>query len=130
MLIPAINASMNLLLNYLKENVFTCTSQLKSRHIYAVCKKREREKKSTVLKFSLREGFAWNPALLMFYLAQSSICGKERNFLFNNSSQISSKDCPGSDPVDTGVSLLGCHTSWWTGMMKIDGLKFSFSGPK
>jgi len=66
----------------------------------------------------------------MFYLAQNSICGKERNFLFHNSIQISSKDCPGSDPVDTGVSLLGCHTSRRAYMMKIGGLEVSFSGPK
>jgi len=66
----------------------------------------------------------------MLYLAQNSICGKERNFLFNNSTQIISKDRPGSDPVDTAVSLLGCHTSRWTGMMKIGGLEASFSGPK
>jgi len=66
----------------------------------------------------------------MFYLAQNSVCGKERNFLFNNSIQISSKDCPGSDPVDIGVSLLGCHTSRWRGMIKIGGLEVSFSGSK
>jgi hypothetical protein len=111
-----------LLLNYLKEGVFTCISQLKSRHINAVCKNNEK-KKSTILNFSVQEGFAQNPALLMFYLAQNLICGKERNFLFNNSIQISSNDHPGSDPVDTEVFLLGCHTSRWTGMMKIGGLE-------
>jgi hypothetical protein len=63
----------------------------------------------------------------MFYLALNSICGKERNFLFNKSIQISSKDCPGSDPVDTGVYLFGCHTSGWTGMMKTASLEVSFS---
>ena len=88
------------------------------------------EKKCTILNFSVQEGFAWNPALLMFYLAQNSICCKERNYLFNNSIQISSKDCPDSDQVDTGISLLGCHTSRWTGMMKIGNLEASFSGPK
>jgi hypothetical protein len=66
----------------------------------------------------------------MFYLAQNSICGKERNFLFNNNIQISSKDHTDSDPVDTGVSLLGCHTSRWIGMMKIRHLEVSFTGPK
>jgi len=88
------------------------------------------EKKSTILKFTVQEGFAWNPALLMFYLEQNSICGKERNFLFNNSIQISSKDRPGSNPVDSAVSLLGCHTSRWTGMTKKSSLEVSFSGPK